>query len=48
MGNDGFDVSCLHASWVDNTSIFTAKVDTRDNWWDTDEWGKPAKKTQRE
>ena len=40
MGNDGFDVSCIYASWLDNASLLTTKVDTHDDWWDTNSWGK--------
>ena len=47
MGNDGFDVSCLYASWVDNASILNTKIDTSDDWWDTDSWGKPRKSRKR-
>ena len=25
LGDDGYDVSCIHASWIDNVSVFDNK-----------------------
>lgn len=43
LGNDGFDVSCIHACWDNNTSILNTKIDTSDDWWDTESWGSKKK-----
>ena len=31
LDNDGYDVSCIHASWIDNVGIFDDKDDQSDD-----------------
>jgi len=41
MGNDGYDVSCIHASWIDNVGVFDNKDDISD---DSDDYKRVSRK----